>query len=324
MAEPIFNSAFGGGLRSGAALADLLQQRQQRSQLQQLAQMASQPNVDYQQLGAGFIGAGLPGAGINTMQIPAQQQVAQQKLELDRFKANQPPNSVQEFLYGQQNPAYNSWRQSNARAGATNVNVNAKYENEYDKTLGDANAKRYIGLQEEAQGGRRAVTTLDAMENLLDQDGFYSGAGGDSLLGLKRVGRAIGLDPEGIESTEAFNALSKQAALDTMGGSLGTGFSNADRDFVIDQVPNLGNTPEGNRALIRIQRKLAERKVKIGELADRYARQNGRLDRGFDAALQQWAETQPPLFDDSLLPKRKPAVVTGDDDVDALIEKYSQ
>ena len=79
MAEPIFNSAFGGGLRSGAALADLLQQRQQRSQLQQLAQMASQPNVDYQQLGAGFIGAGLPGQGMQAMNVPyARQQDALQ------------------------------------------------------------------------------------------------------------------------------------------------------------------------------------------------------------------------------------------------------
>jgi hypothetical protein len=104
MAEPIFNSAWGGGVRSGSALADLMQQRVQRSQLQQLAQMASQPNVDYQQLGAGFIGAGLPGAGVNAMQIPYQRD----QNELDRaFRRDQ--------LGFQRDQAAqaNDWRQRN-------------------------------------------------------------------------------------------------------------------------------------------------------------------------------------------------------------------
>jgi len=126
---------------------------------------------------------------------------------------------------------------------------------------------------------------------------FYSGAASGSIVALKRYASALGLPgADGIESMEQFNAAAKQAALESMGGSLGTGFSNADRDFVLDQVPNLQNTPQGNAALIDIQRKFATRRQQIGALAREYAAQNdNRLDAGFEDFVAKWAE-QNPLF----------------------------
>ena len=92
---------------------------------------------------------------------------------------------------------------------------------------------------------------------------------------------------------EAFNSQAKAAALDAMGGSLGAGFSNADRDFVEGQVANLENTPEGNRRIIQIQRTLQQRKLDIMAMAQEYERTNGRLDSGFDRILNEWAEANP-------------------------------
>lgn len=180
--------------------------------------------------------------------------------------------------------------------GGQNISVNMSAEKAYDSTVGSGYGKHFLDMQDQARGAQRALNALDVMDQALSQPGFYSGAGGDTVQQLKRVGSALGMDPEGISSMETFNAMSKQAALDAMGGSLGTGFSNADRDFVVDQVPNLGNTPEGNRQLVAIQRKLNQRKLEIAELARQYATTNGgRIDASFDDYLVRWAE-QNPLF----------------------------
>lgn len=177
-----------------------------------------------------------------------------------------------------------------AAAGKTDIKL-PTLENEYDKTLGKSYGDRFTEIQKEAQTAQRALNSLSVMEQVMGNEGFYSGAAADQVKRVKQFGVALGFDASGVQDMETFNAMSKQAALDVMGGSLGTGFSNADRDFVIDQVPNLGNTPEGNRQLIQIQRKLAQRKQQIAQLARDYAERNGgRIDPGFDDYLAQWAE----------------------------------
>jgi hypothetical protein len=181
----------------------------------------------------------------------------------------------------------------------TNLNVDTKGETKYDQTIGEGYGKRFLDTQNEAQAAQRTLNGLTVMESAISSPGFYSGAGSEFITTLKRIGQGVGLDPAGISSMETFNAMSKQAALDAMGGSLGAGFSNADRDFVIDQVPNLGNTPQGNRMLVDIQRKLNGRKIEIAGLARDYAARNGgRIDPGFDDFLSRWAASNP-LFDAS-------------------------
>ena len=85
-----------------------------------------------------------------------------------------------------------------------------------------------------------------------------------------------------------------------MGGSLGAGFSNADRDFVLGIVPNLDNTTEGNRQLLQIQRGIQQRKIAIAAEVERYVEveRNGKDMNGFEAHLRAWVEQQP-----SILPK---------------------
>ena len=181
--------------------------------------------------------------------------------------------------------------------GGSGVNVNVGGEKGYDNTVGSGYGKRFLALQDDAQNGQRALNALKVMDHATRQEGFYSGTGAGSVANLKRFAAALNLPgAEGIDSIEAFNALAKQSALDIMGGSLGTGFSNADRDFVLDQVPNLDNSPAGNARLIEIQKGLAQRKIDIAKLARTYADQNGgRIDTGFDDFLMQWAD-QNPLF----------------------------
>lgn len=193
-------------------------------------------------------------------------------------------------------PAAEAQKVRLAQAGRAETNVNVNGERGYDKTVGEGYGKRFLDIQQGAQTAQRTLDGLQVMENAMVDPNFYSGTGETYINGLKRLAVSIGGDPDKVSSVETFNAMAKQAALDSMGGSLGTGFSNADRDFVTDQVPSLANTPEGNRKLIEIQRKLNVRKQQIAAQARAYAAQhNDRIDAGFDEYLAKWAE-QNPLF----------------------------
>lgn len=170
-------------------------------------------------------------------------------------------------------------------------------ETAYDREVGTGLGKQYLAIQEAATTARTSLDALTVMERSASDENFYSGAGGDQVLAFKRAITAMGGEPDAVTSMETFNAAASQAALASMGGSLGAGFSNADRDFIMGQVPNLGNTPAGNRALISIHRRLAQRKLEIAEQAEVYAKDHGgRIDAGFNAFISQWAD-QNPLFE---------------------------
>jgi hypothetical protein len=184
-------------------------------------------------------------------------------------------------------------------AAAQTINVGGP-QRQYDIEMQKADAAAYQGLNTAAQEAQSALTSLSVMENAMKDPNFYSGTGAGVVETIRRGFVALGGDPQQTASMEVFRAQAANAALATMGGSLGSGFSNADRDFVTSQVPSLQNTPDGNAALIRVNRLLAERKVEIAQRARQYAAaHNGQFDQaGFLTELEAWAE-QNPLFADA-------------------------
>jgi hypothetical protein len=132
------------------------------------------------------------------------------------------------------------------------------------------------------------------MESAMSDPNFYSGTGAELALAMKRVGASLGwADADSVASMEQFNSRASAAALSVMGGSLGAGFSNADRDFVMTQVPNLGNTPEGNKAVISALKKVEQRKIDIAANAREYERKNGQIDANFEEDLAKWSDANP-------------------------------
>lgn len=177
----------------------------------------------------------------------------------------------------------------------TTMTMGGKGANAYD--VEDAKAKVKLA-SDIAAAGRTATdqkSKLGKMRELLSSDGVYTGIGSDQVLALQRFAKLFGIG-EGVQDTESFNALTKAAVLDKMGGSLGTGVSNADRDYIDGQVPSLQNTKDGNLQLIDITEKLAQRQIDVAKFAAEYKKAHGgRLDYEFDDALATWAE-QNPMF----------------------------
>jgi hypothetical protein len=175
-----------------------------------------------------------------------------------------------------------------------NVDINTAAVDDFSKALMKEMAKRYETYQSEADAAERTMSNLTLMDNIAQRDDFYSGFGAETLLAARRAAVAFGANPDLVSDAETFNKIAKDSALQVMGGSLGVGFSNADREFVEAMVPNITNTIEGNRKIIAVQKKLQNRKIQLARLAEQYVDQNGTL-KGFRGFIMDWSE-QNPLF----------------------------
>lgn len=189
-----------------------------------------------------------------------------------------------------------------AEAGASKTSVNTTVqsgEKEFDKAVGKDYGETFVGLNKSSRDSVGAINNLNIMERLTHDPNFYSGTGGEVATRLKQAGVSTGFLPEGAASAnELFQKVSQKSVVDNL-GSLGSGVSNADRSFIQGTVPNIANTPDGNRQIIGLSRSVEQRKQEVAKMARDYAKAHGgRIDAGFDDQLAQWSEKNP-LFKQS-------------------------
>lgn len=165
--------------------------------------------------------------------------------------------------------------------------------NTYEKERGKSLNAFMDDIEKGEKSAYDTLSSVQVMQNAMRDPSFYSGWGGNTVMQSKQFLAALGGDPTAAASAETFNAEAKRMALANMGGSLGTGFSNADRDFVDAQVANLGNTPQGNQALLEINGRIARRKIEIAQMARDYEIKNGRIDARFKQQLAKWSLDNP-------------------------------
>ncbi|AYO85326.1 hypothetical protein [Methylobacterium brachiatum] len=177
----------------------------------------------------------------------------------------------------------------------TGTTINMGGEKAYDAEVGKTYAKQFSDLMTSDRNAGAKLNSLSLMEQQMNQPGFYSGFGGEQVKRVNQLLGALGIkDPKAASGAEAVAALSNQVVLDQLGGSLGGGVSNPDRDFIVETGPGLGKTPEGNKQLIGIYRAMAQRQQQIGQMARDYAKANGgRIDAGFDEQVSRFANDNP-------------------------------
>ena len=106
-----------------------------------------------------------------------------------------------------------------------------------------------------------SIATINALNTLASypDDKLISGAFANNRVGianfLNTLGLASGTDKERISNSQQYQKVAGDVILQTLGGKLGSGFSNADREFIASLVPQLETSPQARRALIDFMQK---------------------------------------------------------------------
>jgi hypothetical protein len=170
-------------------------------------------------------------------------------------------------------------------------------EKAWEKGIGELGVKTLEKIQNDAASAVDMLGQTQILQSLMNDPNFRSGALAEPQMGYKKIIEALGGDAANVGSQEAFQAVTAQLILDKMGGSLGAGFSEGDREFVERMAPQLSTSKTGNLLIIQMNNAVANRKIQINEFANKYIEENGMLDQNFNAALSRWASENPIFVD---------------------------
>ena len=189
------------------------------------------------------------------------------------------PTAVQDlpegFTYGpngQMMPIDDYWRlkreQAAAGASRTSVNVNSPYEPQFQKELAGLDAKQLDKYRTQSDAARSMMATLDRLEKLSPK--VYEAGGANAKVSAANFlkGMGIDVDPTKLANSQEFNALSSKLVMDSLGGTLGAGVSNADVAFLQATVPNIGQSKEARQQLVNFMRQKA--KTQASQFDDAY------------------------------------------------------
>lgn len=159
----------------------------------------------------------------------------------------------------------------------TNVNVDAKGEAEFVKELGKIDAKK---VGEAAVVRDTAIASLNSLNKLasLPSQDLISGQFAEGRVGATNLLATLGLaspaDVNRLASSQQYQKVAGDVVLQTLGGKLGSGFSNADREFIAGLVPQLETNPEARRKLIQFMQAKNQTIINEATNLEDYARKN--------------------------------------------------
>lgn len=186
-----------------------------------------------------------------------------------------------------------------SQAGANKSTINMPpQEKAYDQAMGKELADMNIGIIKGASTARNSNANLDRLEQLLQDPGVYQGTAGEKVLQAKKIAKSLGIDVgEGVGGAEAVQSISNQLALQARNPAGGAGMpgsmSDSDRAYLKEMQPGLEKTPEGNRLIVDVNRKLNQRAIDVEQFRQGYIKKKGRLDEGFYRDLSEWSNANP-------------------------------
>ena len=138
-----------------------------------------------------------------------------------------------------------------------------------------------VDSQSAARAADESLAAITELERLLDE-GVETGAVEDLLLPARRLGVALGIaDADKLGAQEAFNAIATQSLVGATAALKGP-ISEKELNIIKGSVATLRNTPAGNRLILDVARRVAERKLEIQRAMREFFDEFGTL-RGFEA-----------------------------------------
>jgi hypothetical protein len=149
--------------------------------------------------------------------------------------------------------------------------VDQRGENEEAKAAGKAAGERRATMFSSANGATNNLATLTRVQTLLDQVDQGKLAPGRMTISAwaKSLGvnddfaKGLGLDPKKVGDAQALQAMTNELVLGKIGagGLPANNFSDADRQFLSDTLPRLGNDPRANKLLIEAARRVNQTNI---------------------------------------------------------------
>jgi hypothetical protein len=169
-------------------------------------------------------------------------------------------------------------------------------ESEFVKALGKKDAERVdnaITVRDTAVSTINSLNKLASLpDNQLITGQFATGRVGATNL-LVTLGLAAPSDTNKLVSSQEYQKVAGDVILQTLGGKLGSGFSNADREFIQGLIPQLETNPAARRQLISFMQNKNQEIVKESIRLENYAREKKGLS-GFEPKIpMSVAPTQP-------------------------------
>lgn len=168
-------------------------------------------------------------------------------------------------------------------AGSHGFSAPSPEDRGYGQAIGVASAKAEADINESSAKARTTIQTLGTMDQLLDR--FRSSKIAPPLKTLQSWANAFGLpvDVSNLGAKEAFDALANQLALQSR--NLGKGMvlagqmSDKDLQFLQNMNPQLMISKGGNKLIIQVRKRLAQRQNEIAKLMRQYKKEHkGRFD----------------------------------------------
>jgi hypothetical protein len=158
-----------------------------------------------------------------------------------------------------------------------------KKQTEFEKILDKKDADRVDAAMTSRDNSIASLNSLQRL-NQLDQSALISGAFAANRVGLTNFLNTLGLtslkDRDDLAKSENYQKTAGDVILATLGGRLGSGFSNADREFIQSLVPQLNNSPDARKQLIEFMVKKNQTIINEASRLENYARDKKTL-KGF-------------------------------------------
>jgi hypothetical protein len=157
-------------------------------------------------------------------------------------------------------------------------------ESEFLKEMGKLDAKKVSDAMVTRETASSTIKSLNKLASLPDNElitgQFATGRVGVANL-IQTLGLASASDAKKVAGSQEYQKVAGDVILQTLGGKLGSGFSNADREFIQGLIPQLETNPNARRQLISFMQQKNQDIVAEAIRTETYARKNKGLS-GFE------------------------------------------
>ena len=169
-------------------------------------------------------------------------------------------------------------------------------ESEFVKELGKLDAKKVSEAMVTRETATSTIKSLNKLASLPDNE-LITGQFATGRVGIANLIQTLGLasasDAKKVAGSQEYQKVAGDVILQTLGGKLGSGFSNADREFIQGLIPQLETNPNARRQLITFMQNKNQEIVAETIRLENYARDKNGL-KGFEPKIpMSVAPTQP-------------------------------